>query len=336
MAVENIVRENGAIPATIALVDGQLKVGLELSELEKLSQPSKGRAKLKLSRRDLAFAAATGASGGTTVAATMAVADKVGIRVFATGGCGGVHRGAESSMDISADLVELSRTNVALVCSGIKSILDIGRTLEYLETMGVPVITLDEQCDSEHLEHVQFPAFFTRSSGLRSPMALNCIREAARVVRVHNGLDLKHGLMIAVPIPATEAATGHLVAEAIEQALLEAKEKGVSGKNVTPFILQRVNDLTQGHSLKSNCGLVRNNARVAAQIACDLYNVQNGNCTLNSSKNVPRAREKQTEQTSQAKPVVIGGSIIDYVIRTESSHLKVSSGLSFLFDTRDA
>ncbi len=258
-SVEAIIRENGAVPATIAVIDGTLHVGLDETQAEKLAQ---AQAPLKLSRADLAFAMAQGLTGGTTVAATMMAAHKAGIVVFATGGIGGVHRGAEESFDISADLGELARTPVTVVCAGAKAILDVPKTLEVLETHGVPVIAYRQD---------DFPAFWSRESGLAAPLRLDDPEEIAGFMAARRELaGFGHGgVLIANPVPeADEIPAGEMNA-VIEQAVTEATKAGVAGKAVTPWLLQRILDITEGRSLKTNIALVESNARLAARIAAD-------------------------------------------------------------------
>ncbi|NDG41294.1 MAG: pseudouridine-5'-phosphate glycosidase [Betaproteobacteria bacterium] len=256
LAVEAEVRSHGAVPATIAVIAGRLKAGLSPAEIESLGRT--GQQAIKTSRRDLPFLVASGATGATTVAATMIVAALAGIKVFATGGIGGVHRGAATSFDVSADLQELARTEVAVVCAGPKSILDLGLTLEYLETHGVPVIGY---CTDE------LPAFFTRDSGFGVDYRLDEPAEIARVMRAKQSLGLGGGLLIANPIPAGFALPRQLIDGAIAQALVDARLQGVAGKALTPFLLDRVNTLTGGLSLSANIALVLNNARLAAAVA---------------------------------------------------------------------
>ena len=255
--IENEVRAQGATPATIAVIDGILRVGLDAAMLERL-----GRDKdvVKASSRDLAAAMARQATAGTTVSATMLIADRAGIAVFATGGVGGVHRGAESSFDISADLVELGRTPVAVVCAGVKSILDIAKTLEFLETQRVPVLTFGTD---------EFPAFYAQSSGLPVDHRFDTPTELAAVIRNHRALGAGTGLLIANPIPAEFALD---LDSAIADAVAEATARGIGGKALTPFLLARINDISGGSSLAANIALVRNNARLAARIAIALMN----------------------------------------------------------------
>ncbi|SES75758.1 pseudouridine-5'-phosphate glycosidase [Anaerobranca gottschalkii] len=255
LEVEEIVRENGATPATIAIIGGTIKVGLSAEEIDYLA---KTPGVYKVSRRDLPFIVATGKDGATTVSGTMIVAAMAGIKVFATGGIGGVHIEGENTMDISADLTELGQTNVAVVCAGVKSILDIGRTLEYLETLGVPVITYKSS---------EFPAFFSSKSGYSSPLTTDKIEDIAQTIKTKYHLGLKGGVVIANPIPEEFDFDGEIIGKAIREALSECKEKNITGKEVTPFLLQKIVDITGGKSLESNIALVKNNAKLAAQIA---------------------------------------------------------------------
>ena len=254
------VRAQGAVPATIAVIDGRLVVGLSDEQTSWLAQ--QGPALAKVSRRDLPVLMAQGGSGATTVAATMIVAAMAGIRVFATGGIGGVHRGAQASFDISADLQELARSDVAVVCAGAKAVLDLRLTLEYLETHGVPVIGFG--CD-------ELPAFYTRDGGLRLGLRLDArIDSAAGIARVMHAkwrAGLQGGIVVANPIPVEHAMPRERIDAAIVQALAEAGAQGIAGKAVTPYLLARVSELTGGDSLRSNVALVLNNARLAAQVA---------------------------------------------------------------------
>jgi len=256
--VEDIIRENGATPATIAIMDGKIKIGLSADELELFGSSDDVA---KVSRRDLAGIIASKKLGATTVATTMICAELAGIRVFATGGIGGVHRGAETTMDISADLEELSQTNVAVVCAGAKSILDLGLTLEYLETKGVPVIGYGTDT---------LPAFFTRSSDFELHASTESIDEIAENLHVKWELGLEGGAVIANPIPEEDALDADYINGMIERAVKEAEEKGIHGKDVTPFLLATVTEATEGKSLIANIALVKNNAKVAAQIAKSL------------------------------------------------------------------
>ena len=254
-ALEQIVRHHGAVPATIAVIAGDYKVGLSAAELYTLATDGNV---MKLSARDLPLAAVKRIHGATTVAATMRLAALAGIRVFATGGIGGVHRGAETSFDISADLTELAETPVAVVSAGAKSILDIGRTLEMLETLSVPVIAYHSDA---------FPAFYSRESGYLAPMRLNTVEDIAAFMKARWELGTKGGVSIANPIPAADEIPAKTIEAAIQAALDEAASKGIAGKKVTPFLLQRVNEVTAGASMKANIALVKNNTRLAAEIA---------------------------------------------------------------------
>jgi pseudouridylate synthase len=256
LRVEDEVRQSGATPATIAIIHGRLKAGLSHAEIELLGQ--QGQAVAKVSRRDLPFVMAAGQHGATTVAATMIIAAMAGIRVFATGGIGGVHRGAAQTLDISADLQELAQTPVAVVCAGAKSILDLGLTLEYLETHGVPVIGY---------QTTQLPAFYLRESAFGVNYRLDTADEIARVLQVKWALGLQGGAVVANPIPAAFSMPAPVINAAIEQALAEASQQSVSGKAVTPFLLARVAELTGGDSLAANIELVLHNARLASAIA---------------------------------------------------------------------
>ena len=253
--VERLIREEGAVPATIAILDGQLKVGLTDAELERMCQANDVG---KVSRRDVPVYLAAGKAGATTVATTMLIAEMAGIPVFATGGIGGVHRGAETTMDISADLQELAHTSVAVVSAGVKSILDIGLTLEYLETMGVPVLGMQTQ---------DFPAFYCRRSGFSVDYALQDEAEAARVMKAKWEAGLKGGLIIANPVPEEYAMDSDQMAKIIDEAVAESREKGIKGKKITPFLLARIVELTGGESLNTNIQLAFHNARCAARIA---------------------------------------------------------------------
>lgn len=254
-AVETRVRDNGAVPATIAVMDGRIRVGLDDESLEALARDEHAR---KLSRRDLGAALAGRWRGGTTVAATMLCAHRAGIAVFATGGIGGVHRGGESSLDVSADLTELGRTPVAVVSAGCKAILDIPRTLEVLETQGVPVIGYG--CD-------EVPAFYTRRSGCAAPLRLDAPGAVAAAMHAQWRLGLRTGVLVANPIPEADAMDREEIDGAIARALADAEAQGIRGKEVTPFLLARVVELTGERSLRANIALVLDNARVAADIA---------------------------------------------------------------------
>nr|WP_298687458.1 pseudouridine-5'-phosphate glycosidase [uncultured Dongia sp.] len=253
--VEGLVRAGGALPATIAILDGRLKVGLSEVELQRVAQSPD---MVKASIRDIPVLVATHGNGATTVASTMRIAAMAGIQVFVTGGIGGVHRGAAKSFDISADLEEMAESNVAVVCAGAKSILDIGLTLEYLETAGVPVITMGSDI---------FPAFYSRDSGHKSPFTATNASEIAAIMRTKWELGLKGGLVIANPIPVADEIPAAEIDRQIQGALIEADTTGYRGKTLTPFLLKRVAALTEGRSLVANIALVRNNAHLGAAIA---------------------------------------------------------------------
>lgn len=253
--VEQIVRDGGAVPATVAILEGRPTVGLSDDELELFGADTGIR---KVSVRDLPHVVATGAHGATTVASTMRIAALAGIRLFVTGGLGGVHQGAQDSMDVSADLTELSRTAVAVVSAGVKSILDIGRTLEVLETLGVPVVGYGTD---------EFPSFFSRSSGLSVPMRVDTPQEAARLMQASFGLGLGTGISIANPVPAEDEMPREEIDEVIARALADCAREGVTGKDITPFLLGRLVELSDGRSLETNLALVRHNARVGTAIA---------------------------------------------------------------------
>jgi len=256
LQVEATIRENGATPATIAVIQGRLKAGLTPEEIEYLGK--KGRDVAKASRRDLPVLVARKQDGATTVTTTMIIAHLAGIRVFATGGIGGVHRGAETTMDISADLEELAQTPVMVICAGAKSILDLGLTLEYLETKGVPVIGYLTE---------ELPAFYTRKSGFRVDYRIDTPEELAAAFRAKLELGLKGGMLVTNPIPEEYSMDPERINQAIDQALRECREKGIRGKDTTPFLLARIKDITGGDSLASNIQLVLNNARLAARTA---------------------------------------------------------------------
>ncbi|SJZ34857.1 pseudouridine-5'-phosphate glycosidase [Cetobacterium ceti] len=256
LKVEEIIRENGAIPATMAILNGKLKVGLSKEEIDYLGK--KGLKVIKASRRDIPVILAKKEDGATTVASTMILANLAGIKIFATGGIGGVHRGAETTMDISADLEELAMTDVAVVCAGAKSILDLGLTLEYLETKGVPVLGYKTK---------ELPAFYTRESGFNLDAKIDSPEEFAEILKAKWSVGLKGGVVIANPIPEKFAMDYNTIHNAIEEALKEAKENHIKGKESTPFLLAKVKEITKGKSLESNIELVFNNAKLAAEIA---------------------------------------------------------------------
>ena len=256
LRVEQTIREGGAVPATIAVIGGKLKAGLTQAEIEYLGK--KGQAVTKASRRDLPVLVARGADGATTVATTMIIAHLAGIRVFATGGIGGVHRGAETTMDISADLEELGRTPVMVVCAGAKAILDLGLTLEYLETKGVPVIGYGTE---------ELPAFYTRTSGFKVDYRIDTPEELAAAFRAQQEMGLDGGMLVTNPIPEEYSMDPVRINAAIDQAIADSRRLGIHGKETTPYLLARVKELTSGDSLASNIQLVLNNARLAARTA---------------------------------------------------------------------
>lgn len=258
IAVEDVIRAEGVMPATIAIINGRIKIGLTKEEIEYLGTADNV---LKVSRRDFPLVIAKKMNGATTVAGTMIAAHMAGIKLFVTGGIGGVHRGAGESFDISADLEELKTTEVAVVCAGVKSILDIGATLEYLETSGVPVITYGTE---------EFPAFYSRKSGFKSECRLDDPKDIADLINAKAALGLRGGMLIACPIPEEEEIPYEKMDVVIKEALKECEEQGVKGKRITPFLLSKVKDLTEGSSLKANIKLVLNNARIGAKIARDI------------------------------------------------------------------
>lgn len=260
--VEGIVREGGAVPATIAIMDGKIKVGLDEASLEKLGN-SEGVA--KVSRRDLAEIIAAKRIGATTVASTMICAEMAGIKFFVTGGIGGVHRGVEETMDISADLDELGKTDVAVICAGAKSILDLDKTMEYLETKGVPVIGYQTEV---------LPAFFTRTSDIKLNTVAETTEGIAAIIKAKHDLELEGGTVIANPIPENDELPKEYIDKIVMEAVKEAEENGIGGKDSTPFLLGKIVEKTEGKSLEANIKLVYNNAKVGTQIAVDYFNMQ--------------------------------------------------------------
>ncbi|XP_047452890.1 pseudouridine-metabolizing bifunctional protein C1861.05 isoform X1 [Mugil cephalus] len=303
--VEAIVRAEGATPATVGVIDGEVRVGLSPEELDHLAQC---KSSLKVSRRDLPYVISKGLSGGTTVSGTMIAAHRAGIPVFVTGGIGGVHRDGENSLDISADLTELGRTPIAVVSAGVKSILDIGRTLEFLETQGVCVATYGASKN--------FPAFFSPQSGFASAYNVCDPEEAAKLIESTLTLGLQSGVLLAVPIPEEQAAAGRQIEEAIQAAVTEASDKGVTGRDVTPFILQKVNELTQGKSLQANIALIHNNAKVGSQIACALSKQKNERI-LKSRSHPPG----KLSADSQPDIIVVGGTNVDFIAKGKTKTL---------------
>ena len=259
LRVEEEVRKNGAVPATIAIIDGVPTVGCNRDEIEKLGKA--GLTVTKVSRRDIPIVIAKGLNGATTVASTMILAEKAGVKIFATGGIGGVHRGAEKTMDISADLDELSKTNVTVVCAGAKSILDLNLTMEYLETKGVAVIGYGTD---------ELPAFFTRESGIKVGYRMDTPKEIAESMKAKEDMGLEGGMLVTNPIPEEYSMDAKVIGEAIDKAVKEAEDLGVKGKDITPFLLDKIQKITGGDSLASNIQLVLNNARLASQIAVEL------------------------------------------------------------------
>ena len=270
LRVEQTIRDGGAVPATIAIIGGRLKAGLTHDEIEYLGR--KGREVAKASRRDLPVLVARGADGATTVTTTMIIAAMAGIKVFATGGIGGVHRGAETTMDISADLEELARTPVMVICAGAKSILDLGLTLEYLETHGVPVIGYGTE---------ELPAFYTRRSGFKVDYRIDTPEDLAAAFRAQQEMGLGGGMLVTNPIPEEYSMDPVRINAAIDQAIAEATARGIRGKETTPFLLAHVKDITGGDSLASNIQLVLNNARLAASVA---FHLAVGSNALNINK----------------------------------------------------
>jgi len=261
LEVEQVVRLNGAVPATIAILNGKMKVGLSEDELEFLAKSEDIK---KVTRRDISFIISQKLHGATTVAATMIIAEMAGIKVFVTGGIGGVHRGASESFDISADLQELTKTNVGVVCAGPKAILDIGLTLEYLETHGVPVVGF--QTDD-------MPAFYTRTSGFKVDFRLNTPRDIAKLIKTKWDLGLNGGVVIANPIPEQFEMDSDLINTAIEKALIQSKKLNITGKKITPFLLDAIKKITHRKSLASNIELVKNNATIGSRLACELISL---------------------------------------------------------------
>lgn len=263
LRVEEIIRENGAVPATIAIIKGKLVVGVSKEEIDYLGK--KGLAVAKVSRRDIPVIVARGEDGATTVATTMIIANLAGVKVFATGGIGGVHRGAETTMDISADLEELANTNVAVVCAGCKSILDIGLTLEYLETKGVPVVGYQTE---------EFPAFYTQESGFKVDYKMDSPLDIAKALKSKYALGLNGSIVISNPIPDEHAMDKALIEDVIVKAVKDADSEGVKGKDITPYLLDKIQRVTEGQSLEANIQLVYNNAKLGALVAKEYAGLQ--------------------------------------------------------------
>lgn len=318
LEVERIIRDSNAIPATIAFIKGKIYVGLTNSEIEQISKATDQQNSVKLSRRDLSYIFSTPQNdkliGGTTVSATMIAAEAANIPIFVTGGIGGVHRDFTESMDVSADLIELARTRVAVISSGIKSILDIGKTLEYLETFGVCVSVLNENGSSE------FPAFFTSKSGHHAPYNLRTISDAASLIHTHLRTGLNSGLLIGVPIPEQHSINSEYIEKTINEALDEAKKLNIKGKAITPFLLEKINKLTKGKSLGSNIELIKNNAKIGAEIAnklCvlkqrDNESVQSSTPSLSSTTKTYGA---QNCGSSTDIVTLVGGVNIDFTFK---------------------
>lgn len=297
LQVESSVRENGAIPATIAILDGKVHIGVNKKEIEQLSKTQREKV-IKCSRRDLSYVISQKLNGSTTVSGTMLLANLAGIKIMATGGIGGVHRGAELNFDVSADLTELGRTPVTVVCAGVKAILDIPKTLEYLETKGVPVITIGES--------INFPAFYSRETfdKIKSPMKVSNAMEAASLIRTQRALNINSGLLFAVPIPESHALDSNEIEINIQKALLKANENNITGKEITPFLLQEIAELTVGQSVQSNIALITNNAKVAAEIARNLNSKKTDNVVGECAD-------------SKGRPVVIGGAVFDTILQVK-------------------
>ncbi|XP_043263251.1 pseudouridine-metabolizing bifunctional protein C1861.05 [Colletes gigas] len=304
--VENAVRSKGAVPATIAILNGQVHVGLNQEQLETLANTQVAKT-IKCSHRDISSIVSQNLNGGTTVSATMLLAHLSGIPIMATGGIGGVHRGAESTFDISTDLIELGRTPVAVVCSGVKSILDIEKTLEHLETQGVPVIKIGK---TNH-----FPAFYCTETfnKIETPHKVSSSKEAANILKYQIKLGLRTGLLFAVPIPKTYALDPKEMELAICKALESAKCKDITGKNVTPFLLEELNKITKGQSLQANAALVENNANVAAEIAVNL---------VERYQSVSNSAATKCFLSPERNPVVIGGAVMDTTLQVKESEMK--------------
>lgn len=306
--VEEIVRANGSVPATVGIIKGKVHIGLCEEEIKFLAT---SKDCVKVSRRDLPYVLSQGLSGGSTVSGTMVAAHHAGIPIFVTGGIGGVHRNGENTMDVSADLTELGRTPVAVISAGVKSILDIGRTLEYLETQGVCVSTFGDSRD--------FPAFFTPRSGFKAPYHVRNEEEAARLIASSLELRLDSGVLLSVPIPSEYAASGQMIEEAIHQALEEARMQGIVGKEVTPFLLSRVNKITGGKSLDSNIALIKNNAKVGSRIAVALSKIRK---PKGGGRKELRHHERTEDKMSDSRPVVIGGINIDFIAKAAQDKME--------------
>ncbi|XP_045470546.1 pseudouridine-metabolizing bifunctional protein C1861.05 [Harmonia axyridis] len=307
MDVENEIRQKGAIPATIAIMDGVIRAGLDYEQMVYIGNVEKSKP-IKTSRRDFPYVIGKNMNGGTTVSGTLIVANALGIPVFATGGIGGVHREGETTFDISADLIELGRSRVAVVSSGVKSILDIPKTLEYLETQGVFVATYGLTQD--------FPAFYSRKSGSKAPYSVDNPTEAAKIILSSKFMNLESGMLFAVPVPEEQALDEDEIQGVIEKALEDAKKKEIRGKQITPYLLRKIWEITQGKSLHTNIALIKNNARVAAEIAVELKNLEKK--AEPKSDALPRKSEGKTDGI-----VVIGGSNLDLCAKLECDDMKL-------------
>ncbi|XP_072397631.1 pseudouridine-5'-phosphate glycosidase-like [Diabrotica undecimpunctata] len=308
LQVEEVIRKQGAVPATIAIVNGKIKVGLSEKDINKLGD-TKSSQPIKTSRRDLAYVMSNKKNGGTTVSGTLIVANKVNIPIFATGGIGGVHRDAENTFDISADLIELGRSSVAVISSGVKSILDIPKTLEVLETQGVFVATFGSPND--------FPAFYARDSGIKVPYSVQNADEAARIIKSNRDINTKSGMLFGVPIPEEFAFDSDVINKVIEEALHEAKLNNIQGKLITPFLLSHIAKITEGKSLQSNIALIKNNAKVAADIAVALSKLEQS-----------QVEDKGTSiigENIQRRPIIIGGSNMDCSAVLDTDNIQVST-----------
>lgn len=305
VAVENIIRSNNAVPATTAFLNGIPKVGLAGSEIEQLASYAKTGSINKVSRRDIAYTMAKKLFGGTTISSTMILSHMAGIKVFATGGLGGVHRGAEITMDVSADLEELGRTPVAVVCAGPKAILDIEKTMEYLETKGCLVAT-------QGPPGVKVPGFYSRSSGVTSPYNFENFEEAASMIHSGLALGLKSGYLMCIPPPAEVALSESLIETTIHNATIKAFDLGIKGKKLTPFLLSEIARETQGQSVKSNIEFVLNNAKAAAQIASNLVRLEHpGQPILHQPSSILQPKKNDVKSTSTNTSVVIGSIALD-------------------------
>ncbi|EFN87201.1 Uncharacterized protein yeiN [Harpegnathos saltator] len=314
LRIEDAIRKQGVVPATIGIIDGKIYIGLNKGQLEVLSKADPSKT-VKCSRRDISAIVSCAMNGGTTVSATMLIAHVAGISIMATGGIGGVHRGAELSWDVSTDLTELERTPVAVVCSGVKSILDVEKTLEYLETHGVPVVKIGETLD--------FPAFYCLKTlnEVKAPCRVSNAEEAADIVQTQRTLGINTGILFAVPIPHEYALDPTVMDVAIREALKKANEARVTGKQVTPFLLSQLNEITHGQSLGANVALVENNAKVAAEIALRLCKRTSQSAP---SSTAASAAASVRSIICKQKPVIIGGAVLDTVLQVRESEISVS------------